>query len=121
MLRQQPRAGHQQQGHDREREQEDGAPPRDLEQHAAGERADRRAGRVARHPDADRERALRCVLEHHADERERRRRERRTRQAEHGAGADQHRRAGRESGQHGRSRETRGADQQEAARADPVA
>ena len=66
-----------QQRHHRDGEQEDRAPPEVLQQEPAGERADRRPGGEAGDPDRDRERALPVVLEHVADQGERRRRQRR--------------------------------------------
>jgi hypothetical protein len=69
VLGQQPRTNRQQQGHERDRDQEDRSPPEALEQDAAGQWPDRRAGRVARHPQADRHGALARIAEHVADQR----------------------------------------------------
>ena len=71
------------------------------------ERADRAAGREARDPDTDRDGALPRVVEHVADQRERRRRERRAGDPEERARDDQHLGAGREGARGPKRRRTR--------------
>ena len=74
-LRQQHRTQDEQHEHDRHIDEEHRAPPEVRQNHSAEHRTDDGAGREARHPNADGERALLRIEEHVADERERRRRQ----------------------------------------------
>ncbi|MGX1245855.1 hypothetical protein RKD46_006959 [Streptomyces pseudovenezuelae] len=67
-LRQQLDADEDQDGHHRQVDQEDRAPPEVFEQEAADDRADRRAGGGGRAPDADGEAAFARVVEEVADQ-----------------------------------------------------
>ena len=121
VLRQQPRPQHEQQRHDGQGHQEDRAPPEVLEEHAPEHRADRASRREAHDPHSDRDRALPRVEEHVEDQRERRRCQRRARDALQRAARDQHLGARRERGEHRDGGERRSADHQQPATTDAVA
>ena len=68
VLGQGARAEDEQQSHHRDTDQEDRAPPEELEEHAAEHRADRAARGVGGDPEPDRGRALLRVEEHREDQ-----------------------------------------------------
>jgi hypothetical protein len=72
VLGQQQGTDQQQQGHHRHGDQQDRAPPEELQQHAAHQRTDRGPDRKARDPRTDGELALVRVVEHVADQGHRR-------------------------------------------------
>ena len=121
ILRQQPRAEREQQKHHGHSDEKDGAPPEELEQQPAQQRAQRGTDGEARRPHADRERPLLGVEKHVPDERERRRGERRRGHSEQRARHDQHLDARREGREHRADPEGGGADEEQAATADTVA
>ncbi len=84
------------------------------------ERADSAARRDARDPHADGDGSLSGVEEHVSDERERRRRERRTGHAEQGAGRDEHGGAHRKGRGERDGAEGASADQEKPSPTDPV-
>ena len=119
-LRQQPRPHRQQQDHHRYAHQEHRSPPEVLQQDPAQRRTQRAPRGVAGDPNPDRDATLPRVVEHVADQRERRGRQRGPGQPQQRARRDQHGRAGRECGEEGRGPERGGADQQQPAPANPV-
>jgi hypothetical protein len=121
VLGQHPRAQHQQDGHHRQRQQEDRAPPEPLQQRPTQHRADRAADREGADPHGDGQRPLPGVLEHVKQQRQRRWRQGRPGDPQQRPGHDQHLGAGGERRQQRDDPEGRGADHQQPAAADAVA
>jgi len=120
-LREQERGNQQQQQHRRNVDQEDRAPPEMIEQQAGDDRAENDAASEAAGPDADRGLAFLGVVEHVADQGQRRRHQRRGRHSQHRPGGDQHLSAAGVRGDHGYQAEQGSSDQQQPAAPDPVA
>jgi hypothetical protein len=118
---QQEQPADQQHRHHRHVDQEHRTPPEVFEQNATHEGSQCRASRKRRRPHADGQAAFPRVGEDAADQRQGGGRERRPRDAEQGAGADEHLGRGCVGGQGGHGRETRCAGEQELAVTDPVA
>ncbi len=119
-LRKEPRPHDEQQHHDGDVQQENGAPVKVLQHDTAEERSDRAADRVAGDPDGDGDRALSLVVKHVANQGQGRGRQRRAGDAEQRAGRDQHAGAVGERGDDRGGPERGRPDHQQLAAADPV-
>ncbi len=108
-------------GHDGQVDEEDRAPPEVLQEEAADDRSDGRAGGGHGAPDADGEAALARVVEEVADERQGGRHQGRAGDAEEGAGDDHRLGAGRVGVEHGDGAEGGGTDEEQLLAADAVA
>ena len=107
--------------HGRHSDQEDRTPPEVAQQHSTHQRTGGAADHEGDHPDRDRDPALVIVMEHPADQRERRGDQRGPGDAQHPAHHDQAPTRRSERGQRRSDPERRRPRHQNAAQADPVA